>query len=142
MTTYCTVADELQSKKKRLALGLGDKPEYVFSNEHGKIIDVSNWRRRIFKEALEKAELREIRIHDLRHTYATLRIGKGDNVADVSNQLGNHSVKFTWDVYYHWMPGKKKDEVDALDDPPLKHPSALYVHPDGLQAKKGLANIG
>ena len=51
-------------------------------------VDLSNWRRRIFNKALEKAKLRRIRIHDLRHTYATLRISKGDNIADVSNQLG------------------------------------------------------
>jgi integrase len=60
--------------------------------------------------------IRAIRIHDLRHTYATLRISKGDNMADVSNQLGHHSVKLTMDVYYHWIPGKKKAEVDELDN--------------------------
>jgi integrase len=63
-------------------------------------------------------------------------------VADVSNQLGHHSVKFTWDVYYHWMPGKKKDEVDALDDPFIKHPSAPYVHPEPLKRKKELTAVG
>jgi len=56
-----------------------------------------------------------------------LRLEKGDNVADVSNQLGHHSVKFTMDTYYHWMPGKKKSEVDGLDDP--IHPNAPYMHP-------------
>jgi integrase len=65
---------------------------------------------------LEKAELRRIRIHDLRHTYATLRISKGDNIADVSNQLGHFSEAFTLKIYYHWIPGKKKSEVDELDD--------------------------
>jgi len=117
-----------------------DDPQYVFTNTEGGLIDVSNWRRRVFKKAIEKAEMREIRIHDLRHTYATLRISKGDNIADVSNQLGHHSVKFTWDVYYHWMPGKKKSEVDGLDDPSLKHPNAPYTHPAPSKMKKGLAN--
>lgn len=56
------------------------------------------------------------RIHDLKHTYTTLRVSKGDNIADVSSQLGHFSVKFTMDVYVHWIPGKKKSEVDALDD--------------------------
>ena len=44
------------------------------------------------------------------------RIKKGDNIQDVSNQLGHHSVKLTLDVYSHWMPGGKKEEVDGLDD--------------------------
>ncbi len=63
---------------------------------------------------------RQIRIHDLRHTYATLRISKGDNIADVSNQLGHFSETFTMKIYYHWMPGKKKAEVDELDDPDFR----------------------
>ena len=62
------------------------------------------------------AKLRKIRIHDLRHTYATIRISKNDNIADVSNQLGHFSETFTMKIYYHWMPGKKKSEVDELDD--------------------------
>ncbi|MBW2309817.1 MAG: site-specific integrase [Deltaproteobacteria bacterium] len=109
-------AHQTESKKKGLALGLGDAPEYVFTNENGGLIDNNNWRKRVFDKALKKAGLRGIRIHDLRHTYATLRISKGDNIQDVSNQLGHYSVKLTLDVYSHWIPGKKKDEVDALDD--------------------------
>ena len=116
------LADVLQTyrvecKKKGLALGLGAEPEYVFTNSKGGFIDLNNWRRRVYNKALEKAKLRKIRIQDLRHTYATLRISKNDNIDDVSKQLGHFSTKFTLDVYNHWMPGKKKDEVDALDDP-------------------------
>ena len=120
---------ELSSKKKGLRLGLGDKPEYVFTNRNGGLMDQGHWRRRVFKKALRKAGLREIRIHDLRHTYATLRISKGDNIGDVSKQLGHHSVKFTLDTYYHWIPGGKKSEVDELDDPSFARPSAPYTHP-------------
>ena len=48
---------------------------------------------------------------------ATLRISKGDNLDDVSKKIGHFSTKFTLDVYKHWIQGKKKAEVDALDDP-------------------------
>ena len=125
-------AYELACKKKGLALGLGDLPEYVFTNEHGRIIKSYSWREHIFNKAIKKAGMKKIRIHDLRHTYATLRISKGDNVADISKQLGHHSIKFTMDIYYHWFPGKKKSEVDVLDDPTYKsptHPNASYMHP-------------
>jgi integrase len=114
--TEAMKAHRIKSKEKGLALGLGDAPQYVFTNEKGGFMDVNNWRRRVFNKALDKAGLRRIRIHDIRHTYATLRIAKGDNLADVSNQLGHHSVKLTMDIYYHWAPGKKKSEIDALDD--------------------------
>jgi integrase len=105
------------------------RSEFIFTNTVGKPIDQANFRRYVFKKALAKAKLRAIRIHDLRHTYATLRIAKGDNIQDVSNQLGHHSVKLTLDVYSHWMPGKKKAEVDALDDYTPAHLSAPYTHP-------------
>lgn len=109
---------ELKHSRKVETLKNGWKriPKWVFVNKMGNPLNNSNWRNRVFYEALKKAELRKVRIHDLRHTYATLRIAKGDNIADVSNQLGHHSVKFTMDIYYHWIPGGNKSEVDALDD--------------------------
>jgi integrase len=113
-------------KKKGLELGLGDKPEYVFTNSIGGFVDVNNWRRRVFYKSLEKAKLRRIRIHDLRHTYATLRIQKGDNIADVSNQLGHYNEMFTMGTYYEWMPGKKKAEVDELDDQEFRDKNGAY----------------
>jgi integrase len=64
--------------------------------------------------ALHKIAPRKIRIHDLRHTYATLRVAKGDNIVDVSNQLGHHSVGFTLDRYAKWLPGEHKNQVDEL----------------------------
>ena len=91
---------------------------------------------------LKKAGLREIRIHDMRHTYSTLRISKGDNIADVSNQLGHHSVKLTLDTYTHVIPGGKKSEVDGLDDPDFKHSNAPYMHPESFQIKKESSSIG
>jgi integrase len=116
----------VECKKKGLAMGLGEAPEHVFTNSKGNLICKDNWRRRVFNKALEKAKIRKIRIHDLRHTYATLRISAGHNIADVSAQLGHHSVKLTMDVYYHWLPGQNKSQVDELDS---MHPSAPQLHP-------------
>ena len=96
------------SKEKGLAPGIGDLPEYVLTNEKGKPIDTDNWRRRAFDKAVQRARLRKIRIHDLRHTYATLRIPKGDNIGDISRQLGHSSIEVTMDIYSHWIPGRRK----------------------------------
>ena len=112
--TETLLAYRTASIKKGLRLGIGE-PEHLFSNNAGRPIDVNNWRPRIFNKALTKAKLRKIRIHDLRHTYATLRISKGDNIADVSKQLGHHSINITVDTYYHWIPGIGKSQVDELD---------------------------
>jgi integrase len=121
-----------QSKKRGLAIGVGE-PEFVFINERGNLIDVNNWRRRVFYKVFKKAKMRKIRIHDLRHCYATLRIQAGHNIADVSKQLGHHSVKLTLDVYSHWLPGQNKSQVDALDS---LHLSAPYTHPQAVDQEK------
>ena len=102
-------------KVETLKRGWARMPEWVFVTMNGEPYHES-YIRRVFYKALKKASLRKIRVHDLRHTYATLRISKGDNIADVSKQLGHHSVKFTMDIYYHWVPGGSKSEVDGLDD--------------------------
>lgn len=104
-----------ERKKETLEKGWGETPEWLFYNETGKMIDINNLRKRIFYKCLEKVGLRRIRIQDLRHTYSTLRISKGDNIKDVSKQLGHHSITITLDTYTHWMPGSKKSEVDELD---------------------------
>lgn len=124
-------------KKEALKKGWGETPEWLFYNEVGGLIDINNLRKRVFYKVLEKARIRKIRLHDLRHTYASLRVAKGDNLQDVSKQLGHHSVKFTLDVYSHWLPGSNKNQVDELD---LKeHPSAPYTHPTSFEKEKGLA---
>ena len=65
---------------------------------------------------LQKVAPRRVRFHDLRHTYATLRVAKGDNIVDISNQLGHHDPGFTLKAYAHWLPGEHKSQVDELDD--------------------------
>jgi integrase len=122
-----------ERKEQTVRCGWGAVPDWVFVDAKGGPIDLNNWRRRVFKKALEKAELRGVRIHDIRHSYASIRIAKGDNIQDVSKQLGHHSVKLTLDVYSHWLPGKKKAEVDALDD---MDSSAPYTHPETSDQQK------
>jgi integrase len=64
---------------------------------------------------LQKVAPRRVRFHDLRHTYATLRVAKGDNIVDISNQLGHHGPGFTLKAYAHWLPGEHKSQVDEHD---------------------------
>jgi integrase len=58
-----------QRKIEAVKKGWGKVPEWVFLNQEGTPLDSSHWRSRVFNKALEKAGLRKIRIHDLRHTY-------------------------------------------------------------------------
>ena len=63
-------------KVETLKEGWAQIPEWVFVSKKGTPLNHSNWRNRVFYKVLEKTSLRKIRIHDLRHAYATLRISK------------------------------------------------------------------
>ena len=64
----------VERKKEAFRKGWGEPPEWLFYNENRRAIDVDNLRKRVFYKCLERAGLRRITLHDLRHTYATLRI--------------------------------------------------------------------
>ena len=89
---------------------------WIFTSVAGTPVDTSHWRSRVFCLALEKAGLRKIRIHDLRHTYASLLLQAGESLAYIRDQLGHHSIKVTVDIYGHLAPEGNKDAVDRLDD--------------------------
>ena len=49
-----------------------------------------------------------IRLHDLRHTHASLLLADGEPVKTVSERLGHASATVTMTVYAHVMPGDQK----------------------------------
>ncbi len=108
-------AHRTTQKKAILKWRWAEMPAWVFTSEAGGLIELHNLRQRVFYRALDKAGLRRRGLHSLRHTYATLRIGAGHSIEDVSKQLGHASIKMTVDVYYKWLPGSRKAEVDELD---------------------------
>ena len=109
------VLKDRRTDQKKWALKNGQPvPEFVFATKKGKLQLAENLRYALEK-CLEAAGIRRIRIHDMRHSYATIQLSKGHNIGDVSYQLGHSSIKITYDVYGHWVPGKFKSEVDELD---------------------------
>ena len=85
----------------------------------------ADFERRVFHKALEKAGLRRIRFHDLRHTFASRLLQNGESIVYVKDQLGHHSIKVTVDVYGHLVPGANKAAVDRLDQQALAALAAL-----------------
>lgn len=59
---------------------------------------------RHYKALLRRAGLPDRRLHDLRHTFATLMFRRGLDVVMVSRMLGHASVQITIDIYIHWLP--------------------------------------
>lgn len=115
------LSKELIELKKHREIDAAEKdweefPQWVFVTEAGTAIDINNWRKRIFYKVIEKAGLKKIRIHDIRHTFASLLIQAGESLAYIRDQLGHHSISITVDIYGHLAPGGNKAAVDGLDD--------------------------
>lgn len=88
-----------QEMARQVAGATWVEQDYVFTNDHGGPLDESNFYKR-YKRFLEKSGVRHIRIHDLRHTFATVLIEEnGGQLAAVSKALGHSSIAVTMDLY-------------------------------------------
>ena len=105
----------VERAKEALRKGWGDVPEWVFCNEDGRPLWRSDFERRVFHKLLTKANLRRVRCHDLRHTFASRLLQNGESPAYVKEQMGHHSIKVTVDIYRHLVPGSNRAAVDRLD---------------------------
>lgn len=94
----------------------GNRPAaYMFPNEEGNAMRLSNFRNRYWKPALKRAGFNSsFRIHDQRHTAISLWIKAGINVKDVSEMQAT-SVAFTLDRYGHLYPDNGDAFLRALD---------------------------
>ena len=72
--------------------------------------------RRSFKPLLREANLPDIRFHDLRHTCATLLLGRGVHPKFVQSLLGHASIEITLNTYSHVMPEMGDAVALAMDD--------------------------
>ena len=64
----------------------------------------------------KRAGIRDIRWHDLRHTYATLLLSRWTHPTYVQKSLGHASVQLTLDRYSHWMPSMGRNTSSAMDE--------------------------
>ena len=58
-----------------------------------------------FKRLIERTEVPKIRLHDLRHTHATIALVAGVSPKIISGRLGHESPAFTLKQYAHAIPG-------------------------------------
>lgn len=66
------------------------------------------------KRVADKAGLNPIRIHDLRHSHASLLIEMGFNILMISERLGHKNVQTTWNTYAHLYPDKGRQIAFGL----------------------------
>ena len=87
--------------------------DQVFTWENGRQVHPDVIRQR-FNRAVAKAGLPPIRLHDVRHCYATAALASGISPKIVSERLGHASVAFTLGVYSHMIPGLDREAADQV----------------------------
>jgi len=119
-----TLADlKKQRMEEALKRGSNEISEWVWANKAGRRIKIAFIKFKYFKRVLRKAGLRDIRYHDLRHTYASQLLAQGVPVTYVSQQLGHSNPQITLSVYAHWIPNdSQRKAVNRL--PSLRNESA------------------
>jgi integrase len=97
-----------------LLVGAGWHDEgLVFCGPDGTLIHperVSQW----FGQHQRRAALPRIRLHDVRHTWATLALGAGVHPKIESERLGHATVAMTLDTYSHVTPNLQREAADKV----------------------------
>ena len=88
---------------QRLAFGSGGSPFSASSSAERA------------RRAWRRAGLRPIRLHDCRHTFASLMIAAGVNAKALSTFMGHATISITLDRYGHLMPGAEDEAASLLD---------------------------
>ncbi len=103
----------LELKRWKLACPKGPF-NLVNPNSEGAPMNHFNWRARVFRPALRRAGLRRVRVHDLRHSCASLWLAAGVDIAEVSRALGHASPLITMSVYAHWIQRRQSNSLAAM----------------------------
>ncbi len=87
----------------------------VFAAPEGGFLRLENFRKRVWLPAVAQAGLAPLRVHDLRHTCASLAIAAGADVKVLQRMLGHASAALTLDRYGHLLPGQAESVACRLD---------------------------
>jgi integrase len=88
--------------------------DLVFTTSIGTAIEPRNLSRH-FEALRDRAKVRRVRFHDLRHSCASLLFELGVPLRMVMEILGHSQISTTSDIYTHVMPAQYWEVADALD---------------------------
>ena len=93
-----------------------NKLNLVFTNSYGKFVSSTNFTKRCWKPILAKAELENVRFHDLRHSHASQLLAAGVPPQVVSERLGHGDLSVTLRVYAHLLPNLQEAAKSKIDE--------------------------
>ncbi|WP_249312944.1 tyrosine-type recombinase/integrase [Lederbergia citrea] len=110
-------AFQLHWKKEKMKMRdqwIEEKHEWLFCNEDGTHFyptTPTTWWRRF----INSSGIRFIRLHELRHTSATLLINQGVHAKIISKRLGHSGIRITMDTYGHALQSADEGAAEKLD---------------------------
>ena len=105
-----------QLEERMRFAGLREDHGLIFPNQLGKTMNARNLSARSFKPLLAKAGLpRSVRLHDLRHTCATLLLSTNAHPKLVQELLGHADIAITLNTYSHVLPGMGDQAAAAME---------------------------
>ena len=112
----CNFLKELRTQQKEAQLKYGGRyhsSDFVLRQKNGKPC-ACNSIEKAFAKAVEDAGISKCRLHDLRHTAASLAVKNGANMKEVQVFLGHSSIATTANIYAHVDMEQKKNLTDGL----------------------------
>lgn len=103
-----------ETEKKAQAGEAWEEDNLVFSNPVGGFLSYRTVYD-CYKRVVDKLGFPNARVHDLRHTYATLSLKMGDDIKTVQENLGHATASFTLDQYGHVTEKMKKDSANRME---------------------------
>ncbi len=106
----------LRQREARLKAGTSwQEHDYVFCTSVGTHLHPDRDILSQLKALLKKADLPEVRFHDLRHSAASLLLSAGVHPKVVQELLGHSNISITMDVYSHVLPSMQHDAIERLN---------------------------
>lgn len=99
---------QILKKHIKTLYGIEDR-DFIYSRHQSSI-------RESLKSHLKKAGLKDIRIHDLRHSHVSMLIHMNVNVVDIANRVGHDNPTTTLNIYSHMYSNNGKKIADLLEN--------------------------
>lgn len=106
------IAMHLRVTKRTMA----NRSEPLFVSPNGHEINYSNFRNRVFIPACKKANISNLRIHDLRRTTATVLVGAQVDAKTIQEMMGHSDIRTTLNLYASATPQGRKKASAAMDE--------------------------
>lgn len=103
----------LKEHEKRQKQSFNDKEDNRILGNERCLRDTTIQKRNILYSSL--AGVKTIRIHDFRHSHASLLANMGINIQEVARRLGHSKVEITWNIYSHLYPKEEEKAIAILN---------------------------